>query len=395
MSKTAKSFAIVTGFSVATRLISFGFKIWMSRSLGAETVGLYQICMSVLVLLFTLTAGAPTVLSRKVAEAVSRGDIKRKNALTTASITLGLGLSVTICALFYIFSSKLGFLFADSRCMDIFLIMLPALITSTLYVSFRSWFWGHKRFLAFSSTELADEVIKIVLSIVFAGGLISSLTGAKGIALAFTISDLLCVLILMIMFFVAGGKFAKPAGYKEIVTATLPLSATRIISTLTASMTALVLPERLVATGMTNAMATAAYGRVAGMALPLITAPITIVSALSVVLTPDIAELRAKGQFDVIRQKLTNSMTFAILISAVFFVLYLPLGQQVGYLFFKDALAGEFVSYCSVLLFPVAIAQVTTPMLNSLGCEKNTFVNSLAGALCLIPCILFLPKYIG
>ena len=99
---TVKSFSIVTGFSVATRLLSFLFKIWMSRSLGAEAVGLYQIALSVLLLLFSLTAGAPTVLSRKVAECAARGDIARQNSLTTASLLMGLGVSVVICAAFYI-----------------------------------------------------------------------------------------------------------------------------------------------------------------------------------------------------------------------------------------------------------------------------------------------------
>ena len=39
MKNTAHSFLVVTGFSIATRLASFIFKMWMSRSLGAEIVG--------------------------------------------------------------------------------------------------------------------------------------------------------------------------------------------------------------------------------------------------------------------------------------------------------------------------------------------------------------------
>lgn len=395
MNSTAKSFTIVTGFSVVTRLLSFMFKIWMSRGLGAETVGLYQISLSVLLLLFTITAGAPTVLSRKVAEAASKGDIKRQNALTTASVVLGLSISATLCAVFYIFSNRLGFIFADERCMDIFLIMLPALVTSTLYSSIRSWFWGRKNFLAFSSTELIDEIFKIVLAILFAGGLIGSLTGAKGVALAFTLSDLLCVLILAILFFKSGGRLAKPQGYKEIIFSTVPLSATRIITNLTASLTALIIPQRLVAGGLTVAAATAEYGRVAGMAFPLIMAPITIVGALSVVLTPDIAQLHAQGRYDEISKKLSSTITFAMLVASVFFVIYLPLGREIGYLFFGDKVAGTFVSYCSLLLFPVALAQATTPVLNSLGCEKHTLINSVCGAITVLPCIFLLPKYIG
>ena len=48
MKNTAHSFLVVTGFSIATRLASFIFKMWMSRSLGAEIVGVYQIALSVL-----------------------------------------------------------------------------------------------------------------------------------------------------------------------------------------------------------------------------------------------------------------------------------------------------------------------------------------------------------
>jgi stage V sporulation protein B len=367
----------------------------MSRSLGAEIVGLYQISLSVLILLFTLTAGAPTVLSRKVAEAQSMGDVKRQNALTTASVIIGMSVATVICVIFYSLSRDLGFIFTDERCVELFLIMLPVLWTSTLYSSLRSWFWGRKNFLAFSSTELLDEILKILLSVLLAGGLISTLSGARGVAVAFTLADVLCVGLLAIFFVKAGGKFAKPAGFKEIIFATVPLSATRIISSLTASLTALVIPQMLVSGGMPVAEATAAYGRVAGMAFPLIMAPITLVSALSVVLTPDIAQMRAKGNLVSVRDKLGGSLTFAVLIAALFFTLYLPLGKELGVLFFKDAQAGDFVSYCSILLFPVAVSQVTTPVLNSLGCEKQTFVSSVLGAICILPCIFFLPRYIG
>ena len=395
MNKTAKSFTIVTGFAIVTRLISFVFKIWMSRALGAQTVGIYQISMSVLSMLFTLTSGAPTVLSRKVAEAQATSDTKRQNSLTTASIILGLSISGGLCALLYGLNARLGVLFSDERCLPIFLIMLPTLVTSTLYASLRSWFWGRKNFLAFSSTELLDEVVRIILAAVLAGGLVSSLSGATGIALAMTLSDAVCVATLGVLYFASGGRLTKPRGFKELTLRTLPLSATRILTALTASLTAIVLPRLLIRAGMSPADATAEYGRVAGMALPLIMAPVMLVSSLSVVLIPDVAELKSKGDMDGVRGKLSAAMLFAMLIAACFFVLYLPLGRHLGTLIFGDSEAGELVSYCSLLLFPISIAQVTTPMLNSLGREKNTFLNTVIGTLPVIPCILLLPKYIG
>ena len=393
MNKTAKSFGIVTGFSIATRLVSFIFKMWMSRALGAEVVGLYQIALSVLLMLFTITAGAPTVLSRKIAE--SSGNLKRQNSLLTASVIMGLGISAAICALFYGLGTRISPLFSNPDCLPIFFIMLPTILTSTLYASLRSWFWGRKKFLAFSSTELIDEIVKIALSIAFTGGLISRLNGAQNIALAMTISDLACVLILLVLFFATGGRLTKPSGFKELTLKTIPLSATRIITSLGASLTALILPKMLVKAGLTLAEATAQYGRVAGMALPLIMAPVTFIGALSVVLVPDVAELRAKGNMDAVRSKMSTSLLFSVIIASLFFAIYLPLGQSLGQLLFKDSEAGKFVSYCSLMLFPIATAQSTTPMLNSLGKERMTLLGTVVGAIAMIPCILFMPKYIG
>lgn len=380
---------------MATRLLSFLFKIWMSRTLGAEAVGLYQIAFSVLVLLFSFTAGAPTVLSRKVAECAARGDVRRQNSLTTASLVIGFVSSAAMVVLFLALSDHLGGIFADERCVPIFLVMLPALVTSSLYAPLRSWFWGRKNFLAFSAMELVDEVLKIGFAMLFAGGFFAALTGAAGVALALVASDAVCVLLLFLLFFRTGGRFARPQGARELVSSTLPLSAVRILTSLSASLSALIIPRQLVAGGLSAAVATAQYGRVAGMALPLIMAPVTIVSALSVVLIPDLAELAAADKYDEIRSKLRTALLFAAIVASAFFAVYVPLGRELGAFFFGDEEAGKLVSYAAVIIFPLALGSVTTPVLNSLGMEKCSFVGYVCGLVCSLPCIFFLPQYIG
>ena len=394
MNKTAKSFSIVTGFSIATRLVGFLFKIWMSRTLGAEIVGVYHIAQSVIFMLFTLTAGAPTVLSRKVAECMAKGDLKRANSLACASTIIGLITALILVGISLAFKNHLGIIFSNADCIPIFLILLPTLVTSTVYATLRSWFWGRKNFVAFSSTELLDEATKFVLSVIFAGGIVSMVKPAQGIALSMTLSDLLCAIVLAVLFFVSGGRVCNPQGFKELLKSMLPLSMTRVLTSVVLSVTALLIPKLLMTTGLDMAEATAEYGRVAGMALPLIMAPVTLISSLAVVFIPDVASLRAKGNIAELKGKLSTLTLFSLLVAALFFALYLPLGEPLGILLFKDAEAGRYVSYCSVILFPVALAQATTPMLNSLGKEKNTLFNTVAGGIVMLPLIL-LTKVIG
>lgn len=168
-----------------------------------------------------------------------------------------------------------------------------------------------------------------------------------------------------------------------------------MLTSLSASLSALVIPQRLVAGGMTAAAAAAEYGRVAGMALPLIMAPVTIISALSVVLIPDLAQLASAGKLDEIRAKLRTSLLFASIVASVFFAAYVPLGRELGSFFFGDENAGKLVSYAAVIIFPLALGSITTPVLNSLGMEKCSFFCYVCGLLCSLPCIFFLPDKIG
>ena len=56
---------IVTVFSCFERLLGFIYRIFLSRALGSEGVGIYQIALSVVGLLMTITAsGIPVTVSR-------------------------------------------------------------------------------------------------------------------------------------------------------------------------------------------------------------------------------------------------------------------------------------------------------------------------------------------
>lgn len=394
--KIFKSVAIVTLFAVMTRVLSFLFKIYLSRAYGAETVGLYQICLSVLLLLLSVSVGGmPTVLSRKIAEAETFKDFKRQNALTFASIIIGLIISCIIIAICFFMRSHLNLIFSDSRAGDLFLIMLPALISSTIYCSVRAFLMGKKKFFAFSATELLEEILKIVFTALFATCAVSWFSGATAIAVAFLIADCVCALALTVIFFVSGGRFAKPQGFLELSKSSLPLTTLRISTGLVASLTAIIVPLMLTKSGLETNVATALYGKVSGMALPLITAPTTIIGSLAIVLLPDMAKANVLSDNDDIENKLSYSLIFCTFVCSVFFIAFTSLGEEIGTLFFGDKDAGHFVKVCSSLMFLIGTNQTITPVLNSLGLENKTLRNYIVGLLFFIPCILILPKFVG
>ena len=96
MKKIFKAFFTVSAVAVVTRAISFVFKIFISRKLGAEIMGVYQICFSLFGMLASLAvSGIPLTLSRVTAETQALGDIKAQRSAFTTCLLLSLMISMT------------------------------------------------------------------------------------------------------------------------------------------------------------------------------------------------------------------------------------------------------------------------------------------------------------
>ena len=122
--KVVGAFALVSVFGVFTRLLSFLFKIYLSRALGAEALGIYQMALSAFFTFASLSSsGIPLVLSRKTAEYNALGK-KNSAPIFTSALCLGIIISLVVTILLMIFSKNLGFLFASELAQPIFLIML-------------------------------------------------------------------------------------------------------------------------------------------------------------------------------------------------------------------------------------------------------------------------------
>lgn len=393
--KVVKAVATVTVFSVFTRSLAFIFKIYLSRALGAEAVGLYQICISMFYMFACFSAsGIPMVLSRKTAEgrALNKND---ENSLFTSALLLGICIAIAVFLVLTLIKPILPRILADPKTVPMIIIMLPAIISTTIYNIIRGWFWGRKQFTSFSVTETVEEVFRILFSVLFVSGVISGISGAYGIALAFTVSDVLVGIILLIMFFCKGGKITKPTKIKEIFLPSLPVTAIRLFGSLISTFIAVMLPARLILAGFSVSEATASFGRIAGMANPLILAPNAIISSLAIVLIPEMSENRVKSDFVSLNRHLNSGIGFALLISGAFMFFYFALGPQLTHFLFDDTISGKYLQYASFMMLPMCLSHLTQSALNSIGHEFKAFINFMVGTIIMVAGVYFLPKYMG
>ena len=182
---------LVTGLSVAERALGFLYRIVLSRLIGAEGLGLYQVSLSVFAVFLTLgTGGIPLTVSRLIIKSRAEHDQKGASGAFTAGVLLSLALTLPVCILFGVFGTRLGFLFSDERCLSVFQILLIGLVFSSLYAVVRGGFWGEKKFLTPSVLELAEESVMVLAGVLLLQNVSSPLVGAKNAAWAAVISYL-------------------------------------------------------------------------------------------------------------------------------------------------------------------------------------------------------------
>ena len=163
MQKFFKTVAIVTVFSVCEKFLGFLYRIYLSRTIGAEGIGMYQVALSVFALLLTICcSGTPITVSRLITKYNAENNKQKAQRVISAGLIFTVLIALPVCFIFYAFGNSFTFLFADDRCINIFMIVLPGLIFTSIYSVLRGVFWGTKDFLPYSIIELLEEISMII-----------------------------------------------------------------------------------------------------------------------------------------------------------------------------------------------------------------------------------------
>lgn len=391
-----KAIIQVSFIGALTRLFAFVFRVYLSRRLGAEILGLYQVTTSIFMLfLCVTTSGLPTTLSRKTAQYETISDYDHSRKIFSMAMVTAVIISVFFCLLFVVCPKILDLLFVDDRCKIIFKVLLPSLVSSTVYCIIRAWFWGKKQFFIYSITEFLEELLKIILTATLISLPFFADKLGIGVAAAYVIGDIAITCLLIWLYLRKGGTFNKPLYFKELMKSATPLTGTRIYGSLLSSALALVLPALLVKIGMDSQEAMREFGRISGMVMPIVLAPGAIVGALAVVMVPELASVNNCKDYSSTFSKIKRGILLTAVVTAICLSAFMSSGKEIGLLLYNDARAGELLKSSCVLMVPLILNQFTATALNSLAQEKWTFLSHIIGSVALLILLAVLPRYVG
>ena len=389
---------ILTFAGVLVKIIGSVNRILLSRLLGGEGIGLYQMAYPIYLLALSISsAGIPVAISIIVAEKVALSDFRGANRVF--NISLGL-LSITGILFTFLLYFGAGWLIEqhfvrDERAYYAIVALAPAILFVTILSSYRGYFQGLQMMTPTAISQIFEQFFRVVTMIFLAYYLLPfGLEYAAAGASFGAAPGALIGLLTLIYFYWAKSADLKvkimnqPIVQQEasikimsrIIKLALPVSLANIMLPVVASIDLFIVPARLEAAGYSVGQATELFGYLTGMAVALINLPTIMTSSLAASLVPAVSEAFTLNDNGRIYRRTAMAMRIANLITIPSFLGMYLLATPISQMLYGTPNAGIPIAVLSIGIVLLGIHQVSTGVLQGLGHTAIPLINMVIAA---------------
>ena len=401
-----KGAAILTAAGVITRLLGFIYRIFMSNVMGAEGMGLYQLIMPIYMLAWSIScSGFNTAVSKLVAQERVKGEYGNMGRVLKQSVVITTSLGFLLTIILY-FGAELiaNYIINDARAimpLQILSLAFPFMAAGTCV---RGYFIGLQETKVPAINQVLEQIVRMVVVYALAG---SFMHRGLEFAAAVAVFGIVCEEIFSFFYISysykrhrAKNSYNKPPIYSSstilgmILVMAVPLTANRVTGSLLSAWENVLIPGRLQQFGMTSQEAMSTFGRLNGMAMPLIYFPTAVLTALAITLVPAVSEAVATKNFSHIAATSSKSVLFASICGMGAAALFVTFPMELGVVIYNQQI-GSMLILLGVLCPLLYVHIVLSGILNGLGCQVFIFRNALLSSVINIGFIFFLVPHLG
>ena len=370
---------LLTATGLVNQLLGFFYRILLSRLIGSEVMGLYQLIMPVYSVLLSVTAvGLTAAVSTLTSEYQALGNWRAAWQVLRRCLLLLLGLLALPTLGVVLFSDPISvYLLGDARTRLGLVILLPCILLTGVENLHKHAFYGAGMIRPPAFTELLEQLVRtcavLGLLVLFLPQNPERTVGliVTGMVICEVFSS--CALTLLHRRWRWGMDGPLGAGEASgrlnhrIARIALPIAATSLLGNLMGSVCAILIPQKLVQGGMEVSASISAFGVMFGMTLPLLTLPTAFIAALGLVLVPKLAESTALKRRGEVHRRISKAMlgTSVLMLPAMAFLVVL--GPTLGSALFKEPAVGEYLAPLSVGVALSCYQSVLSCSLNGVG----------------------------
>lgn len=423
---------ILLAAGIINRILGFIPRIALPRVIGAEGVGIYQLSYPFFIVLVTLiTGGIPLAVAKLVAEADTGANRYSPQRILQVSLSFTLTLGVVfmfLCILFAPWVTK--YVLTDERVYHTFVSMSPMIAIIAVSAVYRGYFQGKQNMMPTAISSIVETIIRIVCVIWFAWlllphGIAQAAAGAMLGALVGEFGGMLVLLwkynrqkkeLPLVMQQNMSKLTTKPSAkalnpvpsvmketttpqpglIRRLLAISIPVTAGRLVGSLSYLAETIVTAQSLALAGISKGIATAQYGALQGMIIPLLLLPGALTSSLATSLVPSLSEASAQGDRALIHKRMHQALRLALVTGAPFSVFMYVLAEPMCLVLYNDASIGSMLKLMAPFALFIYIQAPLQAALQALDRPGKALLNTFIGAVIKITLILTLasrPEY--
>jgi stage V sporulation protein B len=400
---------ILVAAGILNRLLGFVPRILLPRFIGAEGVGLYQLGYPFMLMMMTvITGGIPLAVAKLVAEAESAGNEGKVRKVMKVSLVLSISLGILFTAICYLGADWItSHLLTDKRVFTTFQVMSPIILIVSVSAVYRGYFQGRRNMIPTALSQTFETLVRIAgmlllswlmlpygLEYAAAGAMLGVLAGEVGgmlvmlLMYAWTRKDYLLYDKAVI------GKNPQHMGgisaLKQMVRIAVPVTASKLVGSASYLFESILTAQSLARAGIATAIATAQYGALQGMVIPILLLPSALTFSLSVSLVPSLSEAAARGDMRTIHMRLHQSLRLALVTGAPFAVMMYILADPLCRFLYGQTEIGIMLKMMAPIALFIYFQAPLQAALQALDRPGTALVNTTVGTIAKLALILLM-----
>lgn len=381
-----KGALLLTAAGVFSRIIGFFYRIFLSRTFGAEQMGIYELISPVLALSFALCTSAIQSSISKFTAAEPEAAIYAKRRILLTGLSVSFVLSC-LCTLFVWREADFisDFLLKETRCAPLLKIAALSFPAACIHSCINGYYYGIRKSFLPAFCQVFEQCFRVGSVMVFwqyatARGLSCTIQlAAVGLVIGECASMAVSVFAARIHFSKKLPeslplKLSRPELFSRLFSFAAPLCATRVCLHLLGTIESSRIPVSLQLFGYSSHQALSAYGVYTGMAMTCILFPGALTNSIAVLLMPTISCADASNNQSAIYSAIFQCTCFCLFIGVGCTAVFSLCGNFIGSALFGNVLAGQLIRMFCFLCPFLYLNTTLLSILNGLGKTGCTFL---------------------
>ena len=386
----------------AMRGVSLALGAYVSRTVGAEGIGLNALIMNAYAFALTFaTAGISLTVTALVASAIGEGDEERgaevlRGAFLYASV-FGTLATLLLSALSGVIGRNI---IGDTRAVSSLVILSFSLLPASLTSVITGYFVGKRKVALNAIVQVFGQAARVVLTVTLLGKNSESVERSVfAIAVGVTLTELSVFLVSLLELlcdrFRRENRLRAAREIRSVAKMALPLGLSAYVRSALLTLEHSLIPKRLRLYGQNTAESLSSYGYLHGMALPLLLYPMVPLSSFGSLLLPEFAEAKAGGNYSRMEHTASRALGTALSYSALISVFLFVFSEEIGYLVYSSYDAGKFIAILAPVVPIMYLDHVADNMLKGIGEQVYSMWVNIADAVLSVALVFILIPVFG